>query len=256
MTIPRLRYDRILWVLFLMVMGLVFLSSVAKKKGSLSKEIQVDIEPLESGAMLISERNVLSVLRNGFTKVLTHEPINRLDFERMETVLEADPFVLNADAYLDIHNRIHLKIDQREPVLRILSESGENYYIDPLGFKVPISPNYTARVMVATGNIQPYASDFLKQKNHTLTKLMHLRHALNEDDQLCTFVQQIHVDRKGEFWLVPLLGKQKIRLGTLADLEDKFENIKIFYENAMPYEGWNKYSTLDVRFEGQVVAKK
>lgn len=256
MKLPRLRYDRITWVLFLLVIGLVFLSSVSRKKHSLSQDVVVEIEPLESGAALIADKNVRTVLRKGFTKNLTHEPISSLDFERMETVLESDPFVLRANAYLDIHNKIHVKIEQREPVLRILSTGKENYYLDPLGFKVPISPNYTARVLVATGNIPPYRPDFLDEKNHTLTKLMHLRYELEQDERLKDFIQQIHVDKKGEFWLVPLLGKQEIRLGTLADLQDKFERIKLFFEEAMPHEGWDKFNTVDVRFKGQVVGVK
>jgi cell division protein FtsQ len=55
--------------------------------------------------------------------------------------------------------------------------------------------------------------------------------------------------------LVPLLGRQKVILGSVDDLKNKFERLKIFYQEAMPYTGWNTYSTLNVKYNGQVVCK-
>ncbi len=32
--------------------------------------------------------------------------------------------------------------------------------------------------------------------------------------------------------------------------------LKIFYKEALPYEGWNKYSGVSLQYDGQVVCKK
>ena len=60
----------------------------------------------------------------------------------------------------------------------------------------------------------------------------------------------------GEFTLIPKIGDQKILLGKVMDAGQKLERLKIFYREGMPYEGWRKYKTIDVRFAGQVVCKK
>ncbi|MCD8495579.1 MAG: hypothetical protein LRY45_02460 [Bacteroides graminisolvens] len=53
--------------------------------------------------------------------------------ERIERVLEEDPFVVDADAYVDSRSRVNVKISQREPMLRIIDNNGLNYYLDADG---------------------------------------------------------------------------------------------------------------------------
>ena len=37
------------------------------------------------------------------------------------------------------------------------------------------------------------------------------------------------------------------------NIEDKFRRLRVFYEKAASYEGWQKYRTIDLRYRGQVV---
>jgi cell division protein FtsQ len=32
--------------------------------------------------------------------------------------------------------------------------------------------------------------------------------------------------------------------------------LKIFYKEGMPYEGWRKYETINLKYSGQVVCKR
>jgi cell division protein FtsQ len=68
-------------------------------------------------------------------------------------------------------------------------------------------------------------------------------------------IGQIFVSSNGDFILAPLIGDQKIVFGKYEDAQDKIQNLKIFYREAMPYEGWRKYRSIDVRFRGQVICK-
>ena len=67
--------------------------------------------------------------------------------------------------------------------------------------------------------------------------------------------EQVHVF-SGEFTLVPKVGNQKIKFGDIEDAVGKLRRLRIFYDEGMPYEGWQKYRTLDLRFEGQVVCER
>jgi cell division protein FtsQ len=136
-----------------------------------------------------------------------------------------------------------------------MDEAGENYYLDQEGNRIPASRNYTARVMVATGPINSYSLDFKSLEHHNLKEALLLACRIMEDDFLEGIVQQLHVLPGGEWMLVPLLGRQKVILGSVDDLKNKFERLKIFYQEAMPYTGWNTYSTLNVKYNGQVVCK-
>ena len=67
---PRLRYDRISWLVFLIIIGVVLLSSVAHKKNSFADGVQVEVQPLATGDKLISERDVKQALLKSFGNTL------------------------------------------------------------------------------------------------------------------------------------------------------------------------------------------
>lgn len=253
---PRLRYDRMIWIVFLLIMALILVSAVSRKKNSFADNTSVEVVPLESGEKLLSDRDVRQNLLRAFGNTLEGTELASLEVERMERVLEEDPFVLDAETYVGQSNTLHVRIRQREPVLRILDNRGGNYYLDKDAAKMPVSRNYTARVIVATGNISPYTADFQKKKRNSLKDVFHLTNYLMADPVWSTFIQQIHVNNAGEYILVPLVGDQKIMLGSIRNLEDKLNRLKIFYQEGMPYSGWRAYKSLNLKFNGQVVAKR
>lgn len=254
--LPRIRYDRISWALFLLITTLVLVSAVSHKKNSFADSLEVNIKPLESGEKLINDKEVRQALLRAFGNTLTGTELANLEVERMERVLEDDPFVLDAEIYVGQSNTLHVDIQQREPVLRVLDSNGGNYYLDKDAAKVPTSRNYTARVLVATGNIAPYTADFQQRKKNSLKDVFYLANQLMSDPVWSHFIQQIHVNNAGEFILVPLVGDQKIILGTVKHLDEKLRKLKVFYEEAMPYAGWGAYETINLKYSGQVVCKR
>ncbi|MCS7036298.1 MAG: hypothetical protein RMJ33_08145 [Saprospiraceae bacterium] len=254
--LPPIRYERIALWLFLLIVVLILLSSVSRRQRDFISEIQVDIRPLESGASLLSEREVRQRLVLAFGNTLRSTEVGGLDLHRVETVVEEDPFVADADAYVSQDNELHIRVQQREPLLRILDNNGGNYYLDKTGAMMPFSSLHTPRVLVATGNIAPYAPDFLTKKKNTLKDAFQLALLLQSDPVWSVFIQQIHLNQAGEFMLIPLIGDQKIVLGSLRNIEDKLKRLKIFYQEGMPYAGWRKYQTISLKYGGQVVCRQ
>lgn len=253
---PNIRYDRLTWVVFILVIVLALLAAISRKKNSFAGGVEVEVVPLASGDKLISERDVKQALLISFGNTLEGTELGQLEVERMERVLEDDPFVFDAEAYIDQRNVLHVKIRQREPVLRILDNNGGNYYLDKDGVKMPPSKNFAAHVLVATGNISPYTPEFQKKKKNTLKDLFALTQTLQSDAFFASFIQQIHVNNAGEYTLVPLVGDQNIVLGSARKMEDKLNRLKIFYKEGMPYVGWREYESISLKFNGQVVCRK
>lgn len=254
--LPTVRYDRISWFMFLVITGLILLSAVTHKKRSFAEDTSVEIIPLEDGQNMLSDKDVRQTLLRAFGNTLEGTELANLEVERIERVLEEDPFVLDAEAFIGQSNTLHVRIRQREPILRVLDNNGGNYYLDKDGAKIPVSRNYTARVLVATGNIAPYTADFRDKKRNTLKDIFALANQLRDDEVWAYFFQQIHVNNAGEFVLVPLVGDQKIQLGSVRNVEDKLRRLKIFYKEAMPYAGWRTYDAINLKYSGQVVAKR
>lgn len=248
---------RVLLGLLLIVGAGVVIAAVERKQTSKVKPgIEVTINPLPDGRELFQDSMIRNVLERSFGYPLENRPLAGVNIERAERVLERNPFILNADVYLDANDRMHIEVDQREPVLRIIANNGLNYYLDIEGNKMPLSNVYAPHLLVATGSIPPHVPDFMDaDKKHLLADVFKLADVIRADEVLNALVEQIYVANNGEITLIPKVGKQKIRLGKFADVDEKLWRLKVFYQEAMPYRGWRKYKTIDLRYGGQIVAK-
>ena len=97
---------------------------------------------------------------------------------------------------------------------------------------------------------------FLQRKKHILKDIFELTNIILEDDFLQPMMEQIYVNSTNEYELSPNIGDQKIILGKLDNIDNKIFHLKTFYKEALPYKGWQKYKTINLKFKGQVVAGK
>lgn len=249
----------------LIVIALLFLAvgfiywSVNKRAATLSEGLEIVIDKMMSGRDLLTVGDVQKIIQRSFVYNLVEEkvPLSKLDVRAIERVLEDEPFVLDAEVFIDAQNQLYVHIQQREPIYRIIDVNNENYYMDKTGKQMPMSAHSTARVIVATGEIPPYTPDFKKpEKKHFLNDLNELIYKIRHDDFLHAQVEQIYVNQYKEFTLIPKVGKQKILLGKYEDIDDKLQRLKLFYEEGMSREGWNKYKTINLKYRKQIVCKK
>lgn len=236
--------------------AVIIISAVERKESSQVENVVVRISSLSGDSTLIKPADIMQTIERSFGYELTTLPVGDVDIARLEKVLEEDPIIADADAFVDADSKVNIKITQRDPVLRIIDRNGLNYYLDANGAKMPLSKHYTPRVLVATGNIPPHTPDFLQRKRHLLKDLFELAGIIRKDEFLNALVEQIYVNNRGELTLVPKIGDQLILFGRMADAEDKLKRLKVFYLEAMPYEGWQRYATINLKFKGQVVCEK
>ena len=240
------------FVLVLLVLTLIF-----RKKESTVKDIVVDITHLtDENSDFIKEKDIKEIVKRAFDADLSFAKVGQVDVKRVESILERDPFIENAEVFIDAASNLQIKITQREPILRVVDNNGLNYYLDKNGFRMPLSKYFSARVPIVTGAVAPHVNDFLQRKKYGLKDVFLLVQRLNADAFFAPMVQQIVVDAAGEFTLVPILGDQIIRIGTIDDLDEKLERLKVFYKQAMPYEGWQTYRSISVKYKNQIVCKK
>jgi cell division protein FtsQ len=163
---------------------------------------------------------------------------------------------------------LFVQIRQREPLLRIINKKFESFYLDESGTMLPVNPNFSARVLVANGEIE---DSYLRKPNYRinilalsdsiyydslLTNLYRLTMFITHDKFLKSQIEQVYVDRKGEFELIPRVGNQVILLGRAEDLDEKFRKLYAFYKLGMNKIGWNKYNVINIKYKNQVVCSK
>ena len=244
------------WIGLLFFAAFLVISAVERKEASLASELSIGIEPLPDGQLLIDDQDVRQAIERSFGYRLEGLPIGSIDVERLEKALEEEPLILDADVYIAANNRIKVGIVQRQPILRVMDNNGLNYYLDANGIKMPLSAHFAAKVIVATGNLPPHEPQFLNRKRNTLKDAFLLTKLIREDEFLNALIEQIHVSNRGEITLVPKVGNHKIIFGKFDSAAKKLQRLKIFYKEALPYEGWNKYSEISLQYDGQVVCKK
>lgn len=243
------------WVAGLVLVGILVVSAIESKQASLAEGLVISILPLPDSTMLLVESDVLESIDRSFGFALEGRPLKSIDVTRVERVLEEDPLIFDADVFVDAKNIVRIGITQRKPVLRIIDRNGLNYYLDEKGIKMPLSKHFTTRVLVATGSIPPYIPAFMEQPNHRLNAVFALTELVRHDTFLEAMIEQIHIEEDGDFILVPLIGDQRIILGPYERMEEKLNNLKLFYREGMPYEGWRTYRTINLSYKGQIVCK-
>lgn len=246
----------IAWVVLVIILIMSVASMVEKKKTAKMLEVSVNIKSLPDGNDLITKGDVFQLLDRSFGYSMEGIAQSEVNIERIESVLGKDPFVLRAEAFLTANNKVAIELEQRIPIMRIIDKMELSYYLDESGNKLPLSKHFTARVLVASGNIPPHIPDFMDKKGHLLNQIYVLGNKIIADDLFAPLIEQIFVTQKNEFVLIPKLGNQKILLGQYRNIEEKLENLKIFYKNAIAQKGWQKYKTYDLRYNGQVIAEK
>lgn len=246
------------WIIMLLVGAALMISAIAAKEGKLIEEIITTVTPLQEGELLLTEAEVLKVLEISFTKPLESIFLADVDVRRVESILEAHPLVADADAYIDADLQLHVNITQRNPLLRVIANNGQDYYLDDKGVRMPLSESYTARVLVASGNIVPWSNDYQERETHQLKDLFAMAELLKKDEFLNALVEQVYINNAGEMVLAPKVGDQVIFLGRYdtEQTPQRLARLKVFYEKGLPYEGWRKYKSFDLRYADQVVCKK
>lgn len=241
----------------LLAFVLIVTAAVERKKELGVAGTVVNVTPLDGGHWLIDSSDVVKIIERSFGMTLDGQAAGLVDEDRIERLLEEDAFVKNAEVTMAANSQLNIDIEQRQPILRIIDNVGASYYIDGDGNKIPTSPHYTARTLVATGDIQPHTPEFMSRRNrHEIRDLFELTHFIIADELWSALFEQIYVNKRGEFVLIPKVGDQTIIFGDLADMESKFRRLRIFYEEGISREGWQKYHSIDLRFKGQVVCEK
>lgn len=153
-------------------------------------------------------------------------------------------------------------------MLRVVNYNNESYYIDNEGVLFPTSENYTARVLVASGNLnEPYALYCSKkafeaekqeqlQRKTLLDDLYYLSHYIYNDSLWCAMFEQIYLNENGEFELIPKVGDIIIEFGDTSDLQNKFIKLRAFYEQIVPKINLKDFSRVNLKYKKQIVCTK
>ena len=218
------------------------------------------------GYNFVGVKDIMESVNNKFGS-LKGKPLSSINISLLEKIINTNPFIAEAEVFSTIDGKINIEVKQRTPVVRVVNVKDESFYIDDQGVFMPLSSEYTARVTVANGFIFDTESErkvtvYDGEKRDTAIKhsriddVFHVANFIYHHDFWNAQIEQIYINLNGDIELIPRVGSQNIVLGSTEDLEKKMNKLLLFYNEGLNKTGWNKYKTINLKYEGQIVCTK
>lgn len=237
--------------------GVLMLTSFNSKYqvNSICENLQININH-EQNLYFVDETDIRETLIKMLGDSVKGEKLDEIPVRSIEKIIEENPYVEHAETFLDANGDLHIDIVQKQPLVRVINRYGVHYYISEKGNKIPVSAKFTSRVPVITGAIDEGIKNPDTIETQTLNNVLELARFIHKNTFWNAQIEQINISNNGEIVLVPKLGNQLIEFGMIENIETKFSNLELFYKKGLNYTGWDKYETINVAFNGQVVCKK
>jgi cell division protein FtsQ len=256
----------IFWVLFGVGLILIVFFASKENNNAVAKKPDISIH-VEGENAFLTESELLNrlILKRLYQKNMK---VNFVNVKKIEAAIIKMEEVKNVRVYKNIGNSWNIDVELRNPIARIFTLSQQAYYLDDEGFTMGRSSLHTAHVLVFSGFItENMEKSSVKEiiNNDSLKSIRKLDDIYRISNYVCrdslmnALIGQVYLEKNGDFILIPLVGKQTILFGSANSDEvvaDKFNRLKVFYKEGMPHEGWEKYNTIIVKYEGQIVCRK
>lgn len=179
---------------------------------------------------------------------------------KVEEILKKNPYVNDAECSKTKKGKVNIIVEQRAPVVHVMSENGEDYYVDELDSIMPVS-NYTSNLLIATGNITKWYA-----QNYVALLCQHI----NNDELWRDQIEQVNILPDKDVELVPRVGDHIVKIGRMPEynnkekraqevekfLANKLNRLDKFYRYGLSQAGWNKYTYINLEFDNQIICKK
>jgi cell division protein FtsQ len=241
-----MKFKRVLkYLLFAVLIGfLAFLYSFTSIRNSQKKVAKIEVKFQAGNNNFLTHFMVNKLLIQNDT-IVTNQAKSVIDLYNLENNVLKNPYVEKAAVFLTIGGVLKTNIKQRTPIARIFSNK-DTYYIDKQGVKVPLSSNYSARVLLVQG----------VENSADIKMILPLISYILEDDFLHKEIVGIVKSDVDEYEFSVRSGNYKIDFGKLDDFEVKFNKLKAFYNTTYKNKTIQEYKTITVKYHNQVVGAK
>ena len=227
--------------------------------------IQINISDSLQNAFIRKEE--VKKLIEKHHKNLVGIPISMINTYEIEQYLRNIQSVKMAEVFTNIDGILNIDIKQRKPMVRIINRYNQGYYIDYEGQILPLSSKFTSHVLIVNGNItEPFEissnikiMDWCDRKTGDIPlicQLLEFARYISQDEFWKAQISQVYVESPTRIELIPRVGAHTILLGNLDAYEMKLKKLRLFYETALPEEGWNKYKQINLKYSNQIVCTK
>jgi len=214
------------------------------EEAAVCTDLQITIEQEAVDGFLTADKVVHLLQQKHIYPV--SEPMGKVNTRQIEEALMANTLIDKAECYKTQTGKVCLTIKQRIPVIRVMAQNGDDYYVDSRG-ELMKSEGYNCHTVVATGHIG---------KQYAKKVLAPLANTIITDNFWKKQTVQFNVLSDGSVELIPRVGEHVAYLGQPVNIDSKLSRLRKFYRYGLNEAGWNRYSRVSVEFDNQIVCKK
>jgi cell division protein FtsQ len=230
--------------LLLMLALVIFLYSFTGKRNLSRKVTKAEVVFVGENQLFVKQQAVNKLLIENRQDPKTIA-IDALDLNKLEKTIDSHPLIDKSEVSVSVDGVLKAVVKQKTPIARI-NGKGASFYIDYKGNKMPLSNNYTARVLLVSGEIND-------KNKEDLAKLFRV---IYDDVFLKKNIIGMQVMPNGSVLMLNRNYNFKIDFGQLINVEQKFKNYKAFFQKVVLDSSIAEYKKIDLRFAEQVVCTK
>lgn len=212
----------------------------------------LDISISNPEVSFVTKSDVIEIVES-FSIFANKTLVSNLNLTALEEKLRENKWIQKANTYVDAENTLHISLEQKVPLVRVLQKDSTDYayYLDEYANPIPLSAQYSPRLPVVSAPNLGYNKSDLELKSDLVSMSKYIQH----DTFWNAAISQIDVDENGQIVLIPVLGSQVILFGSIENMPNKFDRLLMFYKHSVNKMDWSKIDELDVRFSGQVICR-
>lgn len=180
-----------------------------------------------------------------------------INLHKLEMTVQSFGEVAHAEAFRKNSHSIVINLEQRRPTVRFI-KGDVNHYADCSGYLFPVY--HFTDVPVVTGDL-PFDADpsfkgYLPDgQREWMDGILSLAEFLSRHEYWESVTQQIDIDGNGDIVLYLESGSESVIFGDASGIEEKFRKLEAYYRNILPSAGKGKYSSVNLKFENQIICK-
>lgn len=243
-----------LWLAIIGAVMVLLVAAMKIKSHKNCKAVRIEITGVEQ-IFFLDQADIRKSLTYNETDVPEGKPVAAFNLQALEEKLEKNVWVKDAQLFFDNNMVLHVHISEREPVARIFTNSGNSFFIDSSCHQMPLSDKMAVRLPVFTGfptdrkNLNPEDSVLMRQVEHLAVFIAGNRFFKAQ-------VAQVNITITRNFEMIPTIGNHIVLFGDGENYESKFRRLLIFYKEVLSHTGFDKYSTISVQYEKQVIGTR
>jgi cell division protein FtsQ len=244
-----------LWLVIGIGVTAILIAAIRIKREKICKGYEIEVNKTGHGQWFIDKKDILKIMTKGGGDTIAGRGTSDIDIKQMESRLEKDRRVRDAELFFDNNQVLQVKITERIPIARIITATGTGFYIDSSCVRLPLSERMSARLPVFTGF--PSDKSSLKPADKLLLKqIKAVSIYILQQPFWMAQVAQVDITPERTFEIIPTVGNHIIEFGNGSNCEQKFNRLFVFYRQVLSKTGMEKYARINIRYDKQIIGIK